>query len=186
MRTPPLRAECCRSSVVERILGKAEVGSSILPGSTIPLLRLMMLFRARQGPQPGNHRRLQRKAGIGITVVSRKVFGLHLATQCTDGSRQRVRLRREPVVRRQDQTPAASRAPPPCPRAPTPLRRPSTHRPSSPAWSPVSPHSLRQPSPASRAARRPGETMSAAEIRIAPISAGSFDAVIAVAQPPML
>src|SRR5262249_44698114 len=27
-------AKCCRSSVVERILGKAEVGSSILPGST--------------------------------------------------------------------------------------------------------------------------------------------------------
>lgn len=26
---------CCRSSVVERILGKAEVGSSILPGSTM-------------------------------------------------------------------------------------------------------------------------------------------------------
>ena len=34
MRTPPLLAERCRSSVVERILGKAEVGSSILPGST--------------------------------------------------------------------------------------------------------------------------------------------------------
>jgi hypothetical protein len=31
-------AGCCRSSVVERILGKAEVGSSILPGSTIPLI----------------------------------------------------------------------------------------------------------------------------------------------------
>ena len=30
-----LQGECCRSSVVERILGKAEVGSSILPGSTI-------------------------------------------------------------------------------------------------------------------------------------------------------
>ena len=27
---------CCCSSVVERILGKAEVGSSILPSSTIP------------------------------------------------------------------------------------------------------------------------------------------------------
>lgn len=29
------QAGCCRSSVVERILGKAEVGSSILPGGTI-------------------------------------------------------------------------------------------------------------------------------------------------------
>ena len=30
---------CCCSSVVERILGKAEVGSSILPSSTIPLAK---------------------------------------------------------------------------------------------------------------------------------------------------
>ena len=32
---PPFRTKCCRSSVVERILGKAEVVSSILTGSTI-------------------------------------------------------------------------------------------------------------------------------------------------------
>ena len=51
MRTPPLRAECCRSSVVERILGKAEVGSSILPGST-SILSVNSLFGARQGVQP--------------------------------------------------------------------------------------------------------------------------------------
>ena len=31
----PFRTTCCRSSVVERILGKAEVVSSILTGSTI-------------------------------------------------------------------------------------------------------------------------------------------------------
>ena len=31
----PFRTKCCRSSVVERILGKAEVVSSILTGSTI-------------------------------------------------------------------------------------------------------------------------------------------------------
>ena len=32
---PRLPEQCCRSSVVERILGKAEVVSSILTGSTI-------------------------------------------------------------------------------------------------------------------------------------------------------
>lgn len=35
MRQPvPYAARCCRSSVVEHCFGKAEVGSSILPGST--------------------------------------------------------------------------------------------------------------------------------------------------------
>ena len=40
----------CRSSVVERILGKAEVGSSILPGSTIRPL----LCAGAAGPQSGD------------------------------------------------------------------------------------------------------------------------------------
>jgi hypothetical protein len=36
---PPSPSKCCRSSVVERILGKAEVVSSILTGSTISACR---------------------------------------------------------------------------------------------------------------------------------------------------
>ena len=57
MRTPPLLAECCRSSVVERILGKAEVGSSILPGSTSTLSS--RLFRSREGLKPVDYKRGQ-------------------------------------------------------------------------------------------------------------------------------
>jgi hypothetical protein len=55
---------CCRSSVVERILGKAEVVSSILTGSTIfgggfsagnvdHMLHCEGRDRAQSGPLPG-------------------------------------------------------------------------------------------------------------------------------------
>lgn len=44
---PAVKRECCRSSVVERILGKAEVVSSILTGSTI-------LPPPRKGPEMGS------------------------------------------------------------------------------------------------------------------------------------
>lgn len=44
---------CCCSSVVERILGKAEVGSSILPSSTIPLLPTLRIARCCAARQDG-------------------------------------------------------------------------------------------------------------------------------------
>src|SRR5579872_3163702 len=44
-------AACCRSSVVEHSLGKGEVDSSILSGSTIPSPNLSLSFRAtRESP----------------------------------------------------------------------------------------------------------------------------------------
>ena len=63
----PLRTKCCRSSVVERILGKAEVVSSILTGSTIISSGLspapwVERLSAVRGPQPGLVTRAGRKS----------------------------------------------------------------------------------------------------------------------------
>ncbi len=50
---------CCRSSVVERILGKAEVGSSILPDGTTPLpLRSLMSKDPKPTPAEAREARL--------------------------------------------------------------------------------------------------------------------------------
>ena len=72
MRSPPLRAECCRSSVVERILGKAEVGSSILPGSTsIPVERHLRL-EAPIGPAATGGRKLSLSTTLSVDPYFRR------------------------------------------------------------------------------------------------------------------
>ena len=79
--TPPfphraVRGECCRSSVVERILGKAEVVSSILTGSTTSFLAKSLIALAQSdhsaGAGPVARRRLSARlpSQIGIPAMS--------------------------------------------------------------------------------------------------------------------
>jgi hypothetical protein len=69
----PRMAMCCRSSVVERILGKAEVVSSILTGSTISLLSINS---PRRGALSGDVRAALARVLLGARLSYWRCAGL--------------------------------------------------------------------------------------------------------------
>ena len=148
------QAGCCRSSVVERILGKAEVGSSILPGSTIPLRPPRATSRPAAPPA-------SRSPGLQPDPASDQLWSVASCAVCTFPPCCRIAAASASVPgaspSSDDSTSTGSFASPAAVSlsAATLSRRPPAHPPSSPASSPASRHSRTQPAPACARGRSP-------------------------------
>src|SRR5215470_13432532 len=80
-RTPPasVRLKCCRSSVVEHPLGKGEVVSSILTGSTRKRSQILLdIFRREASPNKGLLNRVDDARRCAPSIFQRlSPFALH-------------------------------------------------------------------------------------------------------------